>query len=240
MPARGAKKRDTKSKPSVSRPCRDDDAAGLYLPETPGVWGEAPHCRFRVDLDKVIEAVASDGRSARSRGRRQARAEKVQGRPAQPGSPSRSSRRPGSPTSGRSGYGRRRVRPERDDPPPTARGRSPGSRGRKGRPRPPALNHRRSKAASSRRTRKAVSDRFISRATRCIHDASAGPGSRHTAAGLPLKGSPVNASTCVIVSDTSASSYSRIVTARLGLGHAVADYRFFALRLLDPILRERG
>src|SRR5437660_5176142 len=41
----------------------------------------------------------------------------------------------------------------------------------------------------------AVSDRFISAATACIHAGSAGFSSRHTAAGLPVKGPDANAST---------------------------------------------
>ena len=42
---------------------------------------------------------------------------------------------------------------------------------------------------------KAVSDRFISLATDCIHRASAGPPSRHTAAGLPANTLSAKAST---------------------------------------------
>ena len=42
---------------------------------------------------------------------------------------------------------------------------------------------------------KAVSDRFISLATDCIHRASAGPASRHTAAGLPANTLSAKAST---------------------------------------------
>jgi hypothetical protein len=43
-------------------------------------------------------------------------------------------------------------------------------------------------------SRKAVSDRFISPATACIHAASAGPSSSITAAGLPPKTVSVKAS----------------------------------------------
>src|SRR5436305_12750589 len=60
-------------------------------------------------------------------------------------------------------------------------------------------NQRRSQSPSSRRTRNAVSERFISRATFCIQ-ASSGKASRtHTAAGLPAKGRSVKASTLTIV-----------------------------------------
>ena len=55
--------------------------------------------------------------------------------------------------------------------------------------------NQRSPYPAGRGSRKAVSDRFISLATDCIHRASAGPPSRHTAAGLPAKAVWVNAST---------------------------------------------
>ena len=45
--------------------------------------------------------------------------------------------------------------------------------------------NQRSPYPAARGSTKAVSDRFISPATDCIHRASAGPSSRHTAAGLP-------------------------------------------------------
>ena len=48
---------------------------------------------------------------------------------------------------------------------------------------------------SGARCKKAVSDRFISAATACIHSAAAGEPSTHTAAGLPLNASAVKAST---------------------------------------------
>src|SRR5712692_1516365 len=48
------------------------------------------------------------------------------------------------------------------------------------------------------RTRNAVSERFISRATRCIQPSLAGLGSTHTAAGFPANGVAVNASTCTM------------------------------------------
>src|SRR4051812_24796067 len=62
------------------------------------------------------------------------------------------------------------------------------------------VNQRKSKAhaSSTRRTRNAVSDRFISRATCCIHVSSRLCGRMHTAAGLPLNGTAVKASTCTI------------------------------------------
>ena len=57
------------------------------------------------------------------------------------------------------------------------------------------VNQRRPNA-SPMGCRKAVSDRFISRATSCIHSGWAGPSSRHTAAGLPRNGRSVNESIC--------------------------------------------
>jgi hypothetical protein len=59
------------------------------------------------------------------------------------------------------------------------------------------VNHRRSKQPSFR-IRKAVSDKFISRATSCIHEASRGSASKHTAAGLPANGASVKESTWVM------------------------------------------
>ena len=50
---------------------------------------------------------------------------------------------------------------------------------------------------SSRRETKAVSERFISAATSCIHVASRSPSRRHTAAGFPANGLPVKASTWI-------------------------------------------
>ena len=66
----------------------------------------------------------------------------------------------------------------------------------------------------SRRTRKAVSDKFISRAILCIHTASAGAGKTHTAAGLPPNASLVNASTWVMVNATSVPLISGWVGSR--------------------------
>src|ERR1700716_4341699 len=60
------------------------------------------------------------------------------------------------------------------------------------------VNQRSSKCPGSLATTgrtNAVSDRFISAATACIHAGSAGFSSRHTAAGLPVKGPDANAST---------------------------------------------
>ena len=58
------------------------------------------------------------------------------------------------------------------------------------------VNHRRAKCDSpSAGARNAVSERFISAATDCIHDSSAGESRMHTAAGLPRNGSVANAST---------------------------------------------
>ena len=56
------------------------------------------------------------------------------------------------------------------------------------------LNHLRLKP-SSRLIKKAVSDKFISPATLCIHASSFGKGSMHTAAGLPENILSVKAST---------------------------------------------
>jgi hypothetical protein len=56
------------------------------------------------------------------------------------------------------------------------------------------VNHR-SEDASLEGSTKAVSDRFISAATSCIHADFTGRSSTQTAAGLPRKRSPVNAST---------------------------------------------
>src|SRR5262249_41859087 len=55
--------------------------------------------------------------------------------------------------------------------------------------------NQRSPYPAARGSRKAVSDRFISLATDCIHPASAGPPSRHTAAGLPANTRSAKAST---------------------------------------------
>jgi hypothetical protein len=60
---------------------------------------------------------------------------------------------------------------------------------------PPALSNRTGRPASADGCRKAVSDRFISAATRCIQAGSAPASSRQTAAGLPANGSSVKAST---------------------------------------------
>ena len=63
------------------------------------------------------------------------------------------------------------------------------------------VNHRSSSSAPSPSpftgvvTTNAVSERFISAATACIHCSSAGASRRHTAAGLPRNASLVNAST---------------------------------------------
>src|SRR5436190_2287596 len=60
------------------------------------------------------------------------------------------------------------------------------------------VNQRSSKCPGSLATTgrtNAVSDRFISAATTCIHAGSAGFASRHTAAGLPVNGPDANAST---------------------------------------------
>src|SRR4051812_34841444 len=60
-------------------------------------------------------------------------------------------------------------------------------------------NQRRSQSPSSRRTRNAVSERFISRATACIHSPSGYASSTHTAAGLPANAVSVKASTVTIL-----------------------------------------
>src|SRR5437764_1301816 len=60
------------------------------------------------------------------------------------------------------------------------------------------VNQRSSKCPGSSATTgrtNAVSERFISAATACIHAGSAGASRRHTAAGLPVKGPDANAST---------------------------------------------
>ena len=57
------------------------------------------------------------------------------------------------------------------------------------------VNHRRSYSVSSLGTTKAVSDRCISRAIACIRLSGGNLSSTATAAGLPAKGSSVNAST---------------------------------------------
>src|SRR5947209_124170 len=59
-------------------------------------------------------------------------------------------------------------------------------------------NQRSSQSPSPRRTRNAVSERFISRATFCIQASSGKASSTHTAAGLPAKGRSVKASTVTI------------------------------------------
>src|SRR3954469_9055872 len=64
-------------------------------------------------------------------------------------------------------------------------------------------NQRRSQSLSWRRTRNAVSDRFISRATACIQSSTGYASSTHTAAGLPAKGRSVKASTVTSCRPTS-------------------------------------
>ena len=61
------------------------------------------------------------------------------------------------------------------------------------------VNQRGSNSPSARRSRNAVSDRFISPARRCIQTSLRGFGSTQTAAGLPPKTVSVKASTCVTI-----------------------------------------
>src|SRR4051794_36186678 len=83
-------------------------------------------------------------------------------------------------------------------------------------------NHRKFQSPSSRRTRNAVSDRFISRATACIQSSAGYASSTHTAAGLPAKGRSVKASTVTSCRPTSvgASHHGDEVVLVGGEGHA--------------------
>ena len=170
----------------------------------------AAHLGCRPQLDDEVEAALAHAVDlGRAEGAAPGRRRRRSAWRAAPGSPSRSSRRRRAGRSARrSGCGRRRRRRGRwAEASVACPQRATSAVG---------VNQRRSWLPSPGGTRNAVSDRFISAATRCIQPSVTGvsASSRQTAAGLPRKASAVKASTTAIGIVTALTVASRPVDAQ--------------------------